>query len=46
MASRSRSYRGANSIACGLEAALQSYRQGRTISAARAREIVDAALGR
>lgn len=30
----------------GLEAALQSYRQGRVIDAKRAREIIDAALGR
>jgi hypothetical protein len=30
----------------GLEAALQSYRQGRVVDAKRAREIIDAALGR
>lgn len=30
----------------GLEAALESYRQGRVIDANRAREIIDAALGR
>jgi len=30
----------------GLEAALESYRQGRVVDARRAREIIDAALGR
>ena len=30
----------------GIEAALESYRQGRVIDARRAREIIDAALGR
>jgi hypothetical protein len=30
----------------GLEAALESYRQGRVVDAKRAREIIDAALGR
>jgi hypothetical protein len=30
----------------GIEAALESYRQGRVIDATRAREIIDAALGR
>ncbi len=30
----------------GLEAALESYRQGRVVDANRAREIIDAALGR
>ena len=30
----------------GIEAALESYRQGRVVGAARAREIIDAALGR
>jgi hypothetical protein len=30
----------------GIEAALESYRQGRVIDAKRAREIIDAALGR
>ena len=30
----------------GIEAALESYRQGRVIDARRAREIMDAALGR
>jgi len=30
----------------GIEAALQSYRQGRVVDAKRAREIIDAALGR
>ncbi len=30
----------------GIEAALESYRQGRVIDSKRAREIIDAALGR
>ena len=30
----------------GLEAALESYRQGRVVDAKRARQIIDAALGR
>ena len=30
----------------GIEAALESYRQGRAVNAKRAREIIDAALGR
>lgn len=30
----------------GIEAALQSYRQGRVVDAKRAREIIDAALSR
>jgi hypothetical protein len=30
----------------GIEAALESYRQGRGVDAKRAREIIDAALGR
>jgi len=30
----------------GIEAALEAYRQGRVIDAKRAREIIDAALGR
>jgi hypothetical protein len=30
----------------GIEAALESYRQGRVVDAGRAREIIDAALGR
>ena len=30
----------------GLEAALESYRQGRVVDARRTREIIDAALGR
>jgi hypothetical protein len=30
----------------GIEAALESYRQGRLVDAKRAREIIDAALGR
>ena len=30
----------------GIEAALESYRQGRVVDARRAREIIDAALGR
>ena len=30
----------------GIEAALDSYRQGRVVDARRAREIIDAALGR
>ena len=30
----------------GIEAALESYRQGRVVDAARARQIIDAALGR
>jgi hypothetical protein len=30
----------------GIEAALESYRQGRVLDAKRAREIIDAALGR
>ncbi len=30
----------------GLEAALESYRQGRVVDAKRAREIIDGALGR
>jgi hypothetical protein len=30
----------------GIEAALDSYRQGRVVDAERAREIIDAALGR
>ena len=30
----------------GIEAALESYRQGRTVDATRARGIIDAALGR
>ena len=30
----------------GIEAALESYRQGRTVDAKRAREIIDATLGR
>jgi hypothetical protein len=30
----------------GIEAALESYRQGRVVDANRAREIIDAALGR
>jgi hypothetical protein len=30
----------------GIEAALESYRQGRIIDAKRARQIIDAALGR
>jgi len=30
----------------GIEAALESYRQGRAVDAKRAREIIDAALGR
>ena len=30
----------------GLEAALESYRQGRVVDAKRAREIIDSALGR
>ncbi len=30
----------------GIEAALESYRQGRVVEAKRAREIIDAALGR
>ena len=30
----------------GIEAALESYRQGRVIDAKRARQIIDAALGR
>ena len=30
----------------GIEAALQSYRQGRLVDSKRAREIIDAALGR
>jgi len=30
----------------GIEAALESYRQGRSVDAKRAREIIDAALGR
>ena len=30
----------------GIEVALESYRQGRVIDAKRAREIIDAALGR
>lgn len=30
----------------GIEAALESYRQGRVVDAARARKIIDAALGR
>ena len=30
----------------GIEAALESYRQGRVVNAKRAREIIDAALGR
>jgi hypothetical protein len=30
----------------GIETALESYRQGRVIDAARARQIIDAALGR
>jgi hypothetical protein len=30
----------------GIEAALESYRQGRFVDAKRAREIIDAALGR
>ena len=30
----------------GIEAALESYRQGRVVDAARAREIISAALGR
>ena len=30
----------------GIEAALESYRQGRVVDAARARAIIDAALGR
>lgn len=30
----------------GLEAALESYRQGRAVDAKRARQIIDAALGR
>jgi hypothetical protein len=30
----------------GIEAALQSYRQGRVVDAKRARQIIDAALGR
>ena len=30
----------------GIEAALESYRQGRVVDATRAREIIDAALGR
>jgi hypothetical protein len=32
--------------AAGIEAALESYRQGRVADAKRAREIIDAALGR
>lgn len=32
--------------AAGIEAALESYRQGRVVDAKRAREIIDAALGR
>ena len=30
----------------GIEVALESYRQGRVVEASRAREIIDAALGR
>jgi len=30
----------------GIEAALESYRQGRVVDGKRAREIIDAALGR
>jgi hypothetical protein len=30
----------------GIEAALESYRQGRVVDSTRAREIIDAALGR
>jgi hypothetical protein len=30
----------------GIEAALESYRQGRVVNAERARQIIDAALGR
>ena len=30
----------------GIEAALESYRQGRVVAATRARQIIDAALGR
>ena len=30
----------------GIEAALESYRQGRAVNSKRAREIIDAALGR
>jgi hypothetical protein len=30
----------------GIEAALESYRQGRVVDSKRAREIIDAALGR
>lgn len=30
----------------GIEAALESYRQGRVVTAKRAREVIDAALGR
>ena len=30
----------------GIEAALESYRQGRVVGAKRARQIIDAALGR
>ena len=30
----------------GIETALESYRQGRVVDAARARQIIDAALGR
>ena len=30
----------------GIEAALESYRQGRVVDAKRARQIIDAALGR
>jgi hypothetical protein len=30
----------------GIEAAIESYRQGRVVDARRAREIIDAALGR
>ena len=30
----------------GIEAVLESYRQGRVVDAKRAREIIDAALGR
>jgi hypothetical protein len=30
----------------GIEAALESYRQGRVVDATRARQIIDAALGR
>jgi hypothetical protein len=30
----------------GIDAALESYRQGRVVDAKRAREIIDAALGR